>query len=304
MAEQPITILQINMTTNTGNRISERDAEVSALFALLDDADETVAGAVTEKLFEAGGDIAPHLRSLMQSDDNPVVRRNAERALRRLQERSLVLLQQLLGEAVIDEREPDMERAVVLLSRFGHPETDDFYVHTVLNQIAIATHEEFIRSHPHNELGHLLALNSVFFERFGFRGAGDDYYDPDRSYIHAVLRGKIGIPIALSVIYLLAAERSGLEIHGVSMPMHFVVYAPVLNIFLDIFNGGMFVSRSDCRAFIEKHGVEFQERMLTRTDNIAIILRMIRNLSYSHNRYGDLWEAETLMRFHAELIGR
>jgi regulator of sirC expression with transglutaminase-like and TPR domain len=295
------------MATNTGNRISENaesTAEVSALFALLDDADENVACAVTEKLLEAGGGIAPQLRTLMQSDDNAVVRHNAERALRRMQERSLTLLQQLLGEAVIDGHEPDMERAAVLLSRFGRPETDDFYVHTALNQIAIATHEEFMRSHPPSELGHLIALNSVFFERFGFHGAGDDYYDPDRSYIQPVLQGKAGIPIILSLIYMLAADRSGLEIHGVSMPLHFVVYAPALDIFLDVFNGGMFVSRNDCRAFIEKNGVEFHERMLERTDNIAIILRMIRNLSYSHNRYGDLWEAETLMRFHAELIGR
>lgn len=293
------------MATNTVNGIQpESDAEVSALFALLDDADATVAEAVTEKLLEAGGTIAPQLRSLMQSDNNTIVRQNAGRALRRMQEHSLMLLQQLLGEAVIDGQEPDMERATVLLSRFGRPETDDFYVHTTLNQIAIATHEEFTRSRPPSELGHLLALNNVFFDRFGFRGAGDDYYDPDRSYIQAVLRSRIGIPITLSVIYMLAAERSGLEIHGVNMPMHFVVYSPALDTYVDIFNGGMFVSRNDCRAFIEKHGVEFQERMLTRTDTITIILRMIRNLSYSHNRYGDLWEAETLMRFHGELIGR
>lgn len=295
------------MTTNTVNGISEHsesNAEVSALFALLDDADETVAEAVTQKLLEAGGSIAPQLRSLMRSDQNSVVRQNAGRTLRRIQERSLILLQQLLGEAVIDGLEPDMERAAVLLSRFGRPETDDFYVHTTLNQIAIATHEEFTRSRPASELGHLIALNNVFFDQFDFRGAGDDYYDPDRSYIYTVMQNRIGIPIILSVIYMLAAERSGLEIHGINMPMHFVVYSPMLDTYVDVFNKGMFVSRSDCRGFIEKHSVEFQERMLSRTDAITIILRMIRNLSYSHNRYGDLWEAETLMRFHAELIGK
>lgn len=295
------------MTGNTGSPergAAEHSHEISLLLSLLDDADDAVARAVTGKLSEAGGAVAPQLRTLMQTHANSTVRHNAERALRKLQEGALAELQRLLGEAVIDEREPELERACVLLSKFGRPEAEETYIHTTLNQIAIAAHEEFIRGRPSNELGHLLALSSVFFGQFGFHGAESDYYDPDCSYIEGVLRKKAGIPIALSAVFMMAAERSGLGIHGISMPMHFVVYAPVLDIFLDLFNGGVFVSRDDCRAFIEKNGAEFQERMLKRADNIAIILRMIRNLSYSHSRYGDLWESETLMRFHAELIGK
>lgn len=281
-----------------------QESRTEALFALLDDADENVAQAVEAKLIETGGSVAPQLRAVMQSNSSSAARHNAERALRGLQEQPLVALRRMIGEAAINGCEPDLECAVTLLSKFGHPEIDSKAIHIELNQISLSIHEEFIRSRSADELGHILAINAVFFENLGFTGAKDDYYDPGCSYIHSVLNGKKGIPVALAIIYMLVAERSGAEVYGVSMPIHFLVYSPVLNIFLDIFNGGVFVSRDDCKEFIEKNGVEFKEHMLERADNLSVILRLMRNLAYSHSRYGDLWESETLMRFHAELLGK
>ena len=61
-------------------------------------------------------------------------------------------------------------------------------------------------------------LHDVLFEEEGFRGNSDDYYNPNNSYLSAVLASKLGFPISLSLIYKVVAERVGLEVEGVNAP--------------------------------------------------------------------------------------
>src|SRR6266436_6216329 len=49
--------------------------------------------------------------------------------------------------------------------------------------------------------------NHYLFRTLGFRGNRQDYYDPDNSHLNRVLDRRIGIPISLSVLYLLLARR-------------------------------------------------------------------------------------------------
>ncbi len=277
--------------------------EITALFSLLDDADIAVTDIVIANLAKAGGYIAPKLRTLIESSSNSVIRCNAQKALHSLQYHALGELKSIIGYAALNGMDPDIEQSAIALAKFGYPELQDDRIISNLDQIALSVHEEFIRSNTHSELGHVLALNIVFFNKYGYHGAEREYYNPDFSYINTVAAKKIGIPITLSLLYMLIGERTGLDLYGVGMPMHFIVYAPAIDTYLDVFNGGTFISRSDCRNFIEKNGVKFQENMLNRIENISMILRMIRNLSYSHSRCGNIWEAETLMRFHSELLG-
>ena len=69
----------------------------------------------------------------------------------------------------------------------------------------------------------LLALNHFFYRELNFTGNINNYYDPQNSFIHAVLRTRRGIPISLAVIWLDLAERAGLSAHGVSFPGHFMI---------------------------------------------------------------------------------
>ena len=43
----------------------------------------------------------------------------------------------------------------------------------------------------------LRLLNKFFFEEHGFSGNLNNYYDPDNSYLHVMLRTRRGIPISL-----------------------------------------------------------------------------------------------------------
>src|SRR5205814_9053557 len=77
-----------------------------------------------------------------------------------------------------------------------------------------------VRGHqPQAVLAH---LHEYLFEQKKFRGNTDDYYNPHNSYLPSVLESKQGLPITLSLIYKLVAERLGLRCWGVGLPGHFL----------------------------------------------------------------------------------
>ena len=63
----------------------------------------------------------------------------------------------------------------------------------------------------------------MLFHEWGFRGNQENYTDPRNSLLDQVLATRKGIPISLCIIYLLVAERLGLELESVGIPGHFLV---------------------------------------------------------------------------------
>lgn len=89
------------------------------------------------------------------------------------------------------------------------------------------------------KLHKLLALNHYFFRELQFAGNINDYYDPQNSYIHTVLRTRRGIPISLAVVWLELAHSIGLHAEGVNFPGHFLVRLQVSEgqVLIDPMNG-------------------------------------------------------------------
>src|SRR5690606_14310792 len=70
-----------------------------------------------------------------------------------------------------------------------------------------------------------LGLRRVISIRHGLGGNVDDYHHPDNYFHDTVLSSRRGLPITLSVIWIEVGRRAGLEMDGVGMPGHFLVYA-------------------------------------------------------------------------------
>ncbi|GAA4422508.1 SirB1 family protein [Acidovorax lacteus] len=74
-----------------------------------------------------------------------------------------------------------------------------------------------------SSLARLRMLNQFFYADLGFGPNPNNYYDPDNSYLNAVLRTRRGIPIALAVLWLELGQSVGLQVRGVAFPGHFLV---------------------------------------------------------------------------------
>lgn len=69
----------------------------------------------------------------------------------------------------------------------------------------------------------LRLLNHFFYSDLSFGGNVNNYYDPDNSYLNALLRTRRGIPISLAVLWMELAQSIGLSVKGIPFPGHFMV---------------------------------------------------------------------------------
>ncbi|RFO98352.1 transglutaminase [Rhodoferax lacus] len=69
----------------------------------------------------------------------------------------------------------------------------------------------------------LRLLNQFFFKDLAFGGNLNNYYDPDNSFVHAVLRTRRGIPISLALLWMELAQGLNLSVSGIGFPGHFML---------------------------------------------------------------------------------
>ena len=123
-------------------------------------------------------------------------------------------------------------------------------------------------------------LNRYLFEEQSFKGDWNDYFNPQNSYLNRVMDRKLGIPISLSVLYLLLGQRLDLPVQGVGIPGHFMIKAEDrgTELYVDPFNEGRFLSRPECVQFIVEAGYPYQPEFLEGVSSREILARMLRNL--------------------------
>ena len=145
----------------------------------------------------------------------------------------------------------------------------------------------------------LRALNQFFFRDLSFRGNVNNYYDPDNSYLNAVLRTRCAIPISLAVVWLELAQGMGLAARGVGFPGHFMVKVnlPKGQVVIDPLDGQS-LSREQLAERLEpfrrRSGLvdEFEVPLglyLQATPPREIVARMLRNLKEIHRTQQD-WQ--------------
>jgi regulator of sirC expression with transglutaminase-like and TPR domain len=155
----------------------------------------------------------------------------------------------------------------------------------------------------------LVALNRYLFQELGFRGNSSDYYDPRNSYLNEVIERRLGIPISLSVLYIAAGRRLGLELEGISFPGHFLVKCRLRTgvVILDPYAQGASLDAQALRARLDAMCEEqatcndaLMQSLLRPATVPEILSRMLRNLKAIYERQSDpgkaLWAADRIVR--------
>jgi len=129
----------------------------------------------------------------------------------------------------------------------------------------------------------LTELNRVLFEKHGFKGNTEAYYDPRNSFLSDVLDRRLGIPITLSVIYLEVAWRLGLPVMGVGFPGHFLVRfeGVALRVLIDPYDSGRFRFQDQAQEILDRiYGglVRLRPAFLRPVSKRDILIRILANL--------------------------
>lgn len=173
-----------------------------------------------------------------------------------------------------------LDLAAIEVAQFANPQLE---VATVLARLDALASEVSGETH--------LALRRIIGIRHGIGGNVDDYRNPDNSYIDRVLETRRGIPVSLSILWMEVGRRAGLEMQGVGLPGHFVVYAA--GQLVDPFHYGEAIGFDEAASLIAAAiggDPRLDKRWLEPVPTVDIIRRLLRNLEDLHSDHADTLE--------------
>lgn len=270
-----------------------RDADRQALVKLLSDDDPHVLGLLEQKFVEMGADAMTFLESVAREGET-AARRGAAQILDTIRERETC--DGFARFCAHCGSQFDLETAGWLLAKTRYPTLDEAPYRARLDQMARELKERLTgRETPRSTIE---VCNRYLFRTLGFRGNSQDYYDPDNSYLNRVLDRRLGIPITLSILYLLIARRLRLPLVGINMPGHFLLkwQSTTTQFFVDAFNEGQILDTEDCKQLCQQLAHGFSPVFLSPATTHQVLLRLCRNLKSNYVE-SDPRRAEQLERF-------
>lgn len=124
-------------------------------------------------------------------------------------------------------------------------------------------------------------------DALGFRGGDASHLELDHVLLDRVVESRIGVPVALSLVYLLVARWAGLAVSGVAMPEHFLVrlhgIRPVL---VDPYFGGRTVTKTDCIRHLRSLGYETVREHVRDLDDREVLAHYLRALQRAAGHRG------------------
>jgi regulator of sirC expression with transglutaminase-like and TPR domain len=274
------------------------EGQIRALIRLLADEDDRIVQTISGKLIDIGPSAVPLLQE-------------AEIEQPEMANRIASILEEIRGGKLEDELValvglPDgvmsLETGAFLIARYAYPTLDVAQYHQQLDTMAHEVRDRIgLRASGEETVNALIRY--VFAEQ-GFKGNTKNYYEVENSYVNRVMDRRVGIPISLSVIYLLIGQRLALPLHGIGMPGHFLVKyeSDRYKIFVDCFNGGALLTEKNCARFLTEAGYGFDDKYLQKSPVRAILSRMIKNLVAIYAKADEPIKTARLARF-IEILG-
>lgn len=124
-------------------------------------------------------------------------------------------------------------------------------------------------------------LSGYMAGRQGYSGNRSSFYNAANVNLDSVLERRLGVPVSLSLLYMLVGRRAGLHVTGVSIPDHFLVRVhgtkPVL---LDPYHEGRSVTKADCIRYLRRAGFGLHtSSYLEDVSDRQVLGYLVRNLS-------------------------
>lgn len=278
-----------------------KKSELRALIDLLDD--HQVYEQVRSKLLEYGSAALPYLTRVIRDEDPERI----ERANAILDEIHQETFENEWRQLLLNHAGTDLplEDSIWFIARIKYPAVDVHYYTEQLDDLA----EEISQRLQKRDSGITIArrLIGVLVNDHNFNGNAEEYYDEDNSYLNKVIDNKMGIPISLSVLYMLIGRRIGIDLKGIGVPAHFMLKFTEESdssiYYIDPFHRGRILDRAAVQRFCMRLGVGFSEDYLTPVSNSEIVERMLRNLVMVYTKQDNdemLEKLQTMLNIYVD----
>ncbi len=239
---------------------------VDAILALLEDRDPRVVDPLLSRL----------------AADESLLDRTWQAALERGHDAPLALVHLVLrqdAEALVDAfaEAEDLETGVWLLPRLLKPRCD----HRGPGAMALDEVAVRLRLDGISDGG---ALASWLCGACGFAGDHSDFDNPLNTYLTTVLERRMGMPIALTTLWILLGRRLGLSLDAIAIPGH--VVGRWSGGYVDLFESGRDITVDELDERVRGFGGRAAPFLAPASDR-ALLRRMARNLTHSYLRRED-----------------
>lgn len=271
-----------------------KEKELKALISLLDDPDMEIFNQVEQHLITCGPEVIPQLEASWEASFDPLSQTRIENIIHKIQFEQIQNNLQLWAL----QNSEDLLEGLLIINRYQYPNLDEDTVHYQLAELR--RNAWFHLMYDMSPLEKVKLLNNILFREFGLSGNTTNYHDPQNSFLHKVLETKKGNPISLACIYSILAQKLDIPIYGINLPKHFIVAyieeeheSPLF--YINVFNRGQVMKHDDIYSFLKQLNLPPKEEYTLPCTNIAIIKRVLRNLTTAYDNLGNMEKREEII---------
>lgn len=250
-----------------------------ALVRLLADDDEQTVRLVKERLAEEGPAALDDLRDLAGCD-NPLAALHARDVMHEVVQREALAKFGDLCSVFADDS--DLEEACWLLSAALLRGFEAAPYRQRLDAWGAELKRRLRRASGDRHRADI--MTDFLGSELVFEGNTDDYYNERNSLLPCVLDSRKGIPISLTLVYMLVGQRAGAKIEGMNLPGHFLARHGA--VIFDPFHRGRVLTRHDCEEILRRQNQKLEDWHLTPAGPRQILTRILANLLYVYHRQG------------------
>jgi regulator of sirC expression with transglutaminase-like and TPR domain len=215
-------------------------------------------------------------------------------------------------ELVLFLNRGDLLRASLLL---GKVESPTFALEPMVEQVLSLAARVWHLSGGHHDDSVLMAqtINKVLYEEFEMQKSPERSKrvidDPNRFYMHQVLKRKVGSPLAMAILYSILCEQVGIPHECIALPGHFLIRIldNVGDFYIDPFEQGKMMNGLDFqrkfRASLQRHRM-MQANLFEVIGIEQMVSRLTYQLKHVYILKGKALEAlatvELLTQMHPE----
>jgi regulator of sirC expression with transglutaminase-like and TPR domain len=280
----------------------EENKEITALFTLIDDPDEEVFGAVSNKIIGFGKVIIPNLENLWEHTINEEIQGRIEMIIHRLH----------YGDLKEDLRQwsisghHDLLVGALLVCKFQYPE---------LSTSPVLLEVEKIRKNIWLELNNYLTpleqvriVTGILYSYYGLKGNEISYTDLNEFLLHKVLESKRGNQLSNGVLYLILCDLLDIPVKAIGIPKQFVLayfkpgyssddtqdYLNKIEFFIDP-TSGMVFTHKDIENYFKRISVPPVPSYFKPYPNKRVIQHLLEETSKCFNNERDGFKRDELM---------
>jgi regulator of sirC expression with transglutaminase-like and TPR domain len=281
----------------------EQTKEISALLHLIDDPDEEIFSAVSNKIVEFGKLIIPNLEDLWEHTPNEEIQTRIELLIHRLHYSDLsedFRQWSLAGHF-------DLMLGAMMAAKFEYPE---LATTPVLQEIEKMRRNVWLELNNYlTPLEQIRIVTGILYGYYGMKGSEVAYSNVNDFLLHKVLETKKGNQLSNGILYLIICELLDLPVKAIGVPKQFVLayfkpgyssenmeqYVSKIEFFIEPASGQIF-SHKDIENYFKRISVPPTHSYFKPYSNKRIIQHLLEEMSNCFDTDKSDYKKEELLQ--------